>query len=165
MTVTIISNDNYVMCSIPLKSTLPQLNNWIDFVKQVLRYAVDKKQIYLFTLSPQKYSLGYEFGSFEQSSLGHEKILINHFQHPTDDLLSDVANSEEFNRGLLKIVLSDKKKVFNNLAFIQGDYTNVKEELITLEDDGLSFYWYNPHLPNDQIKEKLQELKRAKIDN
>jgi hypothetical protein len=137
----------------------------MDFVRDVLRYASDRKALYLFTLSPQKYSLGYEFGSFEESRIGKDKVLINHFEKLTDHLLSEIINAEEFARGLLKIVLSDRQKTFADLDFVQGNYANVKEELITLEDDGSSFYWYNPHLPKDQIEQKLNELRLSSVNS
>lgn len=165
MNVTIRSSSNYVTCSIPLRSSLPELNKWMDFVQEVLRYASDGKVVYLFTLSPQKYSLGYELGSFEESRVGKEKVLINHFEKLTDPLLLEIINSEEFNRGLLKVILSDGQRTFNDLDFVQGNYANVKDELITLEDDGSSFYWYNPHLPKDQIEQRLNELKLASVNS
>lgn len=97
--------------------------------------------------------------------LARKRFLINHFEKLTDELLLEIVNSEEFGRGLLKILLSDKPKAIENLEFILGGYTNLKDELITLEDDGSSFYWYNPHVPKDQVEKKMNELKLTKANS
>jgi len=158
MNITLQINDSCVTASVPFQSLPGDLNRWMDFILEVLRFSSEKKRIYLFTLSPQNYSLGYELGSFEESKVHKEKVLINYFEKATDNLLLEIVNSEEFARGLIKVILTDEKKIFDDLNFVTSDYSHLKDELITMEDDGASFYWYNPSLSQDQIKDKLGKL-------
>jgi hypothetical protein len=157
MKVAITTRSNYIMWSIPLQSAPDDLNKWREFLCEVLKFSLEGMKFYLFTLSPQKYSLGYELKPFEEFKVGKEKVLINYFERSIDKIISEIVNSEEFERGLLKIIPIDKQRLFDDLIFAASDYATIKDELITCEDDGTSFYWYNPHMPADQIQEKLKK--------
>lgn len=146
------------MGSIPMQSSLDHLNKWTEILQEILKYSRDGLSVYLLTLSPQKYSLGYELGSFKESRFKEDKVLINYFEQFNDALISQVAGSEEFSRGLLKIILCREQKSFDDLSFIAGDYENLTDELITCEDDGYSFYWYNSHLSKDEIEKKINAI-------
>jgi hypothetical protein len=158
MKIEIKKEANYIIASIPKQSGLDDINKWTEILQEVLKYSLDGLRVYLFTLAPQKYSLGYELGSYKESKVEKEKVLINYFEHCTDNQIYEIANSEEFSRGLLKIVLSGTQKSFDNLSFVDGDYSNLKDELITCEDDGYNFYWFNPHLSKDDIEQKLKTI-------
>lgn len=158
MKIEIKSKDDYIMLSLSKASNTDDLGKWTEILQDVLKYSFEGSMIYLFTLSPQKYSLGYELGSYKEFKIGDEKVLINYLEQCTEDQIAEVANSEEFSRGLLKIGLSNERKLFNNLNFINGDYSVLKDELITCESDGYSFYWYNPHLLREKIEQKLNAI-------
>jgi len=158
MKVTISTHDNFIAACIPLQSTLDDLNKWKQFMREVFRFSVEGKKFYLFTLSPQKYSMGYELKPFEELNTGNESVLVNYIDIGTDELITQIVDSEEFERGLLKIVITDNQRSFENLSFVSGNYNNITDELIACEDDGTSIYWHNPHVPVNQIHEKLQQL-------
>lgn len=158
MRVEIQSAANYVMGSIPKQSSLNELNKWTEILQEILKYSLDGSKVYMFTLLPQKYSLGYELGSPTEIRTERGKILVNYFEQCTDDQIAKVVNSEEFSRGLLKIVLTDTRKEFDDFTFATGDYSGLKHELVTCEDDGYSFYWYNPRLQKVQIEMKLNSI-------
>jgi hypothetical protein len=162
MNITVTTDSNYIMGSIPMQSNPNELSKWRDFLDEFLKYSLQGKKVYLVTVSPQRYSLGYELGTFQEYKIGKEKVLINFFDNATDNLISLIVGSEEFTRGLLKLVLSNDEKSLNDLAI--DDYSNLKDELITIEDDGTSFYWYNPHLPNDQIEERIKQIELTKVN-
>jgi hypothetical protein len=158
MSITTTTGNNYLMANIPLKSTLDELDKWMEFTQKVLQYSLQDRSVYLFTLSPQEYSFGYQLASFEESKFHKEKILVNFLEKMSNVLIAELIKSEEFTRGLLKIVVSNKRQSFDDLRFVKGDYTNLSEELVTLEDDGTELYWFNPHLPINQAQQKLNEF-------
>lgn len=146
MKIEVSSGINYIAAGIPKESGLDDLNKWTDIIRRFLSYSLDGLGAYLFTLAPQEYSLAYDIGSYQELKVGREKVLINYIDHCTDDQIEKIANSEDFSRGLLKIVPSPTQKSFVDLDFVNGNYSDVKEELITCEDDGYRFYWFNPHV-------------------
>ncbi|MCZ8217304.1 MAG: hypothetical protein O9262_13750 [Cyclobacteriaceae bacterium] len=158
MKIEIKKEANYIMGCIPKQSGVDDVNKWTEIIQEVLKYSFDGLRVYLFTLAPQKYSLGYELGSYVESKAGKEKVLINSFERCSDNQIYEIAKSEEFSRGLLKIALSRSQKSFGDISFVDGDYSNLKDELITCEDDGYSFYWFNPHLSKEDIEQRFEKI-------
>jgi hypothetical protein len=155
---TIKAYDNYVVVGVPLQSTLSELSKWKTMLHEILRYALVHAKFCMYTLTPQKYSLGYELGKFNEMKSGKERILVNYIEGATEKLIYEITNSEEFERGILKIMINNEQKIINELSFVGTDYNDVKDELIFCEDDGATFYWYNPHLPKDVIQVELEKI-------
>ncbi len=126
--------------SIPISAPIEDVKKWKELIDNLLSIFLNRK-VDIITIEPQKYSIGYEIANGEKYSSGKNKYLINRDIILTIDLLKLVTESEDFERGLLLIVLSgNPTSIIEHLSKLDES----SEELIVLDDDGKSFNWYNP---------------------
>lgn len=126
--------------SIPISSPIENVKKWKVLIDNLLFVFLNRK-VDIITIEPQKHSIGYEIANGERYSSGKNKYLINRGIILTTDLLKLITESEDFERGLLLIILSG-----NPMSIIEHLFKldESSEELIILDDDGKSFNWYNP---------------------
>lgn len=134
------TQNNKFQIRIPISSSIEDLKDWKSLVDKALLIFLNRK-INLITIQPQKYSIGYEIINHDKSFYKKKAYLINRDILLTKDVLQLISESEDFERGLLLIVLTG-----NPLAVIENinQLDQSDEELIVLDDDGKSFNWYNP---------------------
>jgi len=131
--------------SIPISTPIKDLKNWKMLTKSSLFICLNRK-VDIITIEPQKYSIGHEIGNCEKYSFGKSKYLINRGIVLSHELVELITDSEDFERGLLLIILSGSPTlVIEHLT--QIDKSSV--ELIILDDDGRSLIWYNPSSESD----------------
>lgn len=145
MKPTVNIQSKKIEISIPISSPMEDLKNWKMLTKSSLYIFLNRK-VDIITIDPQKYSVGQEIGNCEKYSFGSSKYLINKGIVLSRDLVELLTDSEDFERGLLLIILSGSPKlVIEHLTQLDG----LGAELIVLEDDGKSFHWYNPLFESD----------------
>jgi len=159
MNAVITQDDKHITIKIPFGSSMSELDKWSNALYNILKFALfNKGRAYTWTLYPQDYSLGYEFDFFRVIEVHGQNVLVNSLEKIDDDILSKIVTSEEFDRGLLKIGLSDDWSESDLVAILKNDYSSLKIEVIMLEDDGYTLYWYNPSLPKHEIDCKMTEI-------
>lgn len=143
---------------------IPDLKGWDNLIFQTLLLAYYNKPVCLITLSPQKYSLGFAINNPIQMKVGKDTLLINFLESCSENILKEISESEEFKRGLLRLVTIDSGKLPNivkDVSFKFLDIDNIDKlkfdfELVTCEGDGKILCWFNPSIPLQILKVKLQ---------
>lgn len=133
------TQNNKLQIRIPISSSIEDLKDWKSLLDKALLIFLNRKAN-LITIQPQKYSIGYEIINHDKSFYKKKEYLINRGILLTKDVLQLISESEDFERGLLLIVLTG-----NPIAVIENinQLDQSDEELIVLDDDGKSFNWYN----------------------
>lgn len=126
----IYQNKNIKILS-SISKSLEDLLQWTTFVRSFLSKVIPSNMT-IITISPQKYSLGYEFDSFREERIGNKKILINENILLNAHLLEIICESEEFERGLLILFEGDYKNQLRNLE----DLYQITDRVIFLDADG-----------------------------
>lgn len=140
--------DNKFQISMDEENSIENLRDWDIRVMKILSLAKDKK-VSLITISPQSYSLGEELGNYQKIKRNKREYLINWNLLFSEDSLCQIAESEEFKRGLLFIVLSENiTDIFETIDAIDSvgslNFSNSVVEIIVLEDDGVTLTWNYP---------------------
>jgi hypothetical protein len=148
------------------------LKEWDNLLFQTLLFVYYKKPVHLITLSPQKYSLGFEFSNQIQIKVGKDILLANFIESCTEELLKEIVESEEFKRGLLRLVTIDPDRlqhIAKDLTFKYLDAEifakgNFDYELIICEGDGKMLCWFNPSCPVQILENKFKEISHNSIE-
>jgi hypothetical protein len=156
MKTTNESQLNKIHISIERFSSVEDLKEWRRVILRNLLLLKGRKTS-LITLSPQSYSIGYELDNCQKLIRAKKEYLINWDITLTEDVINFIANSEEFERQLLFIVLSENmKEIFEIMDMSSNissyDFSKLFVEIIVLENDGETLIWNNP---SKEIKEAL----------
>jgi hypothetical protein len=145
---------------IKIKSTydnLIELAKIENLYSYILNMIFLNKAALIVTIEPQKKSsLGYEIGSFRELKIDRNEFLITEINSCSSSMLSEVSQSEEFTRGLLILISSDKilsentediiKHIHNGLGFEDLSY-----EIVYCENDGRSLCLSNTKLSKEDL--------------
>jgi hypothetical protein len=141
MKIQIENINNKLQISIPIKSSIENLIAWESLISKILLLLSEQK-ISLITIDPQLYSIGNELGNSQKVKRNNKYYLINWDIVLSENILHLITESEEFKRGLLFIIISEKvKDIFNAIDAI--DFNNLDIELILLEGDATILSFYN----------------------
>lgn len=151
--------DNKFRISIDRNHSIEDLKEWNVTVKKVLLLLKEKKGI-LITITPQSYSIGEDLGRCQKIKRNKSGYLLNWDVYFSEDYLYLIAESEEFKRGLLFIVLSENiTDIFKTIEAINPigiiDLSQITVEIIFLEDDGETIFW---NRPSKEIKTYLLNI-------
>jgi hypothetical protein len=144
--------------SVPQVITVDDLGQWRRLVSQLLMLAFSDKRIGLVTIEPQSYSLGFEIDDPSTMFVDDKMVLVNVLPDSRSEVLHQIAQSEEFNRGLLRIFgteaasSSSLSEVHIRGALRGGKNGETPKPLLYCDDDGLILYWVDDHPPLQQIR-------------
>ena len=138
-----------IAVSIPFDSSNEDVLQWKSFVLDILKSCLSDKQVYFITLSPQKWSIGYEIGEHKSLNVLNKKFLVSLIAKVTPDIVDKIiVNNEEFDRSLLRFILLDKDAYINNpdiekyVAIFEHPEV-VMNKIVFAEDDGKALHFYN----------------------
>lgn len=151
--------DNKFQISLERNSSMEDLNEWNNLVMNNL-FLLKGLKVCLITIDPQPYSIGYELDNFQVIKRLKKDYLINWDIVLSEDFLQSIATSEELERGLILIVLSENiKDIFNIVDSVNSDgsinFDKLDTEIIVLEDDGETFIW---NYPRKEVQASLANL-------
>lgn len=123
---------------------LDDLKLWNHIIYNLTKAITNNKSVQLITETPQKYSFGNYLSNPILAKVDKKKYLYNFVQNIDDGLLLEIVESEEFQRGLLRIVNDESGIVFNtieNIFIANCDNHLAKEDklpyqVIFCESDG-----------------------------
>lgn len=126
---------------------------WHKIVTKFLFYAFLNRPACLITVAPQKWSLGRELTTEPEIIIDSEPYLLAFRDSCSVDLLTDVAESEDFQRGLLWLVSVNKENKAEIVDVIRAivdsnfllNIPRISEELLICGSDGNAIYWFNHH--------------------
>jgi|LNAP01.1.fsa_nt_gb hypothetical protein len=125
-------------------------HEWQQIVVAVLRYAFLSRSASLITTSPMPWSVGHEFPEPRSLRTNQSKYLVNRVDRCSSDLLAVVADSEDFQRGLLCLsVLRTVREEHLTTASLMLTTTVVDDpgadfEILILLDDSRRIRWLHP---------------------
>lgn len=151
--------DNKFQISIDRNHSIEDLKDWNVTVMKVLLLLKEKKGS-LITITPQSYSIGEDLGNYQKIKRNKSEYLLNWDVSFSEYSLYLIAQSEEFKRGLLFIVLSENiTDIFKTIEAINSigiiDLSQITVEIIVLEDDGETLFW---NCPSKEIQTYLLNI-------
>lgn len=141
--------------------------DWQQLVILVVQYAFESRPVTLITLSPVQWSLGYSLSNARELKTNHGHYLVNHIERSSRELLSDVAESEEFRRGLLGVSAADPtdetqlRYVVKQMDVGSPAPTASATEALLLLDDGRRIYWLDPGRDLEKLYQAIVKTSRA----
>lgn len=154
--------------SIPLES-IDAYWAWQKIVTKFLFYAFLNRPACLITVAPQKWSLGRELTNEPEIIIDSKPYLLAFRDSCSAELLADVAESEDFQRGLLWLSSLSKENeaeiVDHIRAIIDSNYLlnipRINEELLICGSDGNAIYWFNYPQPLCDVINIVSELAQS----
>lgn len=140
MKIEVIIKEHGLRLSLDDLHSIEDSTKWGLLIYNILAL-FQNKEVSLVTISPQKYSIGLELDNHQRLKRNNREYLMNWNVILTDEILRLIAESEEFERGLLFLILSDSlKSVFDTIDAIDSVgsiyFDNLKVQTVILEDDG-----------------------------
>jgi hypothetical protein len=122
-------------------------------VAQFLSFAFLHRSACLITVSPQRWSLGRELNADPEIVIDHKPYLLTFTDSCSAELLADIAESEDFERGLLWLIALDKNHRAEIIELIRTVVVSdsllsapqISQELMRSEGDGSAIHWLNPY--------------------
>jgi hypothetical protein len=131
--------------------TPEEKRQWQRLIDHIVRYAFLSRPATLMTLSPMAWSIGHSLPGPRLVQAGAERYLVNDIPTCSAELLTELAESEEFGRGLLWLstVLPASDAALLT-AIGDMDLTSDKApasnaEMLVLLDDGRRIHWLHPN--------------------
>ena len=145
---------DWVEFSIPKGFDLIDLHKWEKLIFNILLPLFEDKELHLITIAPQKYSFGYHLNQPKDIQVDKKKYLYNFETNFSNAFLLELVESEEFQRGLMKLVNTKSEDVieFIGEAFFkmsedfQKININFPFQLVMCECDGRSLIIYKPNM-------------------
>jgi hypothetical protein len=97
-----------------------------------------------------QWSIGHTLAEPRRLSTSRIECLLNTIKHCSADLLTEIAQSEEFQRGLLwlsALSVREEQQLFsiiNQIDLTSADPPVLDYELLLLLDDARQIYWLHP---------------------
>jgi hypothetical protein len=140
---------------------LEEKEQWQEAVTCAVQYAFVSKSCALITISPAQWSIGQSLPEPRYSRIGQNRYLINRIEHCSLLLLAEIAESEDFHRGLLLLSATsatDEPSLLENIAQI-GPTSDLParfpSEALMLLDDGRQLYWFHPTRDVKTLKQQV----------
>ena len=137
--------------------TVEELSTVQKLFLAVLSKLFLNKAALLITIAPdKKYSFGYEIVPFQEIKIGRDKFLVNDISSCSSSMLTELSQSEEFERGLLFLMTKEGDLLENlemNLNYINNNLgkENLSYEIAVCESDGKTLCLYNTNLSEDDL--------------
>jgi hypothetical protein len=146
--------------------TSEEKHQWQHLVAYVVQYAFKSRSAILITVSPQKWSIGYFLPEPHHIHTNQRKYLVNKIKNCSTELLIEIAESEDFQRGLLLVLARKNIEIAQFLATatlidVTSENPSVSNyEFLILLDDGHKIYWVYPDRDVNLLKSELQRAAR-----
>lgn len=124
--------------------------HWLHLVTRLAQYAFESRPVTLITLAPVQSSLGYSLGRPDLLRTNRGQFLVNRIEKCSKELLAEIAESEEFQRGLLwlsAVDASDDNQLLSlvmQLDVLSAVPSTPYLEVLLLLDDARRIHWLHP---------------------
>lgn len=136
---------------------------WKLIVTRFLHFAFAFRAASLITLSPMQWSIGSSLPAPRYFRNGKTEYLINHIEQCLPEMLDEIADSEDFRRGLLWVmeaytgeeesVAAIMEEMILALGFPTASY-----ELLMLSDDFRWAHWLSPGKDSTEVELEIKKL-------
>ena len=135
--------------------------HWQQLVTSVVQYAFGSRLATVITVSPVQWSIGHFLPQPRSVRFGSNEYLLNRIDHCTDAQLAEIAESEDFQRGLLWISSvddSDERLLeVASLIDITRSAQSSSYELLMLLDDARHLHWLHPGRDVNELETQLKD--------
>jgi len=148
-----------------LTSTEEEFVLWDAITSEVLRYGFANRPACLITFEPQRWSLAHDYES-RRIRVGRKEYLFTCVDVCTPSMLEEVAQSEDFQRGLLWVTALgpwDEARASDLIAAPSlhwPDAATTTDEIVVCLADGRLVFWSNPRRPLPRVLADVQSLIR-----
>jgi hypothetical protein len=138
---------------------------WQQVVNLVVRYAFESRPVTIITLAPVAWSIGHSLPNPHELTTNQIRCLVNYIERCSRTLLCDVAEAEEFRRGLLWLSAADPTdnalllSIVTQIGVESTTPPAPTAEVLLLFDDARRIYWL--HASRDLHKLKQEVLNAA----
>jgi len=144
--------------------TPKEKHEWQYIVIRVLQYAFSSRSATLITASPMEWSLGYTLPKPRNFRVNQNEYLINYIEQCSPELLVEVADSEDFQRGLLWLSALCTDDEVNAVAsalqatIITTGRPTADFEVLTLLDDSRWLCWLHPNRDIAELENEVRNI-------
>lgn len=123
---------------------------WQHLVTWLVQYAFESRPLTVITMDPMPWSMGHSLPEPHQLRTNRGQFLVNHVEHCSNELLAEIAESEEFQRGLLWLSALDATdedqllSVVMELDVLSPAPSTSNTEVLLLLEDARCIYWLHP---------------------
>lgn len=140
--------------------------HWLHIVTRLVQYAFESRPVTLITVAPVQSSLGYSLGRPDLLRTNRGQFLVNRIEQCSNELLAEIAESEEFQRGLLWLSAVDGSNDNQLLSLVMqldvlsaAPSTSYLEVLLFL-DDARRIHWLHPGRDVHTLEAELLNMTR-----
>ena len=146
---------------------------WQHMVTRVVQYAFESRPVTFITVAPQPWSIGHSIPNPFQLKTNQGKFLINGVDQCSNELLAEIAESDEFHRGLLwlaaagaadvsrlpRVIMDGNALVLDPEGDVFEPGPNVsKTEMLLLVADAHVIHWSLPGRDVDNLEAELLDM-------
>ena len=134
--------------------------HWRSIVRKLVLFAFEGKPATLITISPMEWSIGYEMPEHKVIKTRDIEYLIGNVSICSEDLLTKLVDSADFQRGLLFITeqnINNTKYLIQEIRKYYSDSANSRttNEILYMQDDGHSVNLINPSININKLTHKI----------
>jgi len=133
---------------------------WSRLIGETVIFACNDRPFFVVTEDPCGWSIDLDLGGTKEWTVDKKTYRHVHVPEATCTKLKEIAESEDFERGFLKLVFLPKDQE-NTLAEVVQDQTGqdrLKIELLQRDGDGQVIEWFNPSRTRAELAEHLVHL-------
>ena len=162
----IIKNKYIVLnADLAINSKIKESKIWSDSIVNFIYEQIQQNEYSLFELSPTNHSIIYDLDqNCKETKINSKRCLyINGVSLSKKDLQSIVL-TDDFYLGNLIIIRKtiNEADILNIVNFWDKNIFETGLEIFSVDNDGLSFYWYNP---KDKIAEEKFDSFISELNN
>lgn len=139
---------------------------WQHLVTRVVQYAFESRPVTLITVAPMQWSMGHSLPHPHLLRTNRGQFLVNRIEQCSNELLAEIAESEEFQRGLLWLSAVDGSDENQLLSIVmQLDVLSAAPstsclEVLLLLDDARRIHWLHPGRDLKTLEAELLNMAR-----
>ncbi len=143
-----------------LLGSMADVGAWSRLIGEMVIFACNDRSFFAVTEDPRGWSIDLDLGDTKEWTVDKKTYRHVHVPVATCAKLKEIAESEDFERGFLKLVFLPKDRE-NALAEVVQDQTGqdrLKIELLQRDGDGQVIEWFNPSRSRAELADHLVHL-------
>jgi hypothetical protein len=139
---------------------------WQHLVTRLVQYAFESRPVTLITVAPMQWSMGHSLPEPHQLRTNQGQFLVNHVEQCSNELLAEIAESEEFQRGLLWLSAVDATdehqllSIVMELDVLSPAPSTSNTEVLLLLNDARRIHWLHPGRDMNTLEAEVLTITR-----
>lgn len=133
---------------------------WNKLISKTVVFACKDRSFFAITEEPRGWSIGLDLGETREWIFDKKTYKSVYVSEVTRSTLEEIAESEDFERGFLRLAFLPKEKeaALADLMPYQRARADVDIELLRRDGDGQIIEWSNPSRTREELGQKLVPL-------